>query len=371
MRILLVRLRQIGDVVFTTPALGALRTRFPAAVVTYLVEPAAAPVLAGHPHIDELIVAPNGRGLAGLGAEGALIRRLRAARFDLAVDFHGDPRASLLTWLSGAKTRIGYNVMGRGWMYTTRIDRPLALRPRHSVENQWDLLTPLGIAPPSRETAPVTMFPTPEAIRSVQERLSAAGVTREDRLIVIHLSAGNRFRRWPAPAFVTLVCRLAAGQAQRRIIVTAGPSDHEVASDVMTAARQQLPEPDRRRIVACGEFSLAELRALFDRAALFIGGDSGPLHVAATSQVPIVGLYGPTLPARSAPWRADRWTTRAVEIDGLSCRPCNQRVCEPGDFRCLAWIRPDEVIDAAEDALARAPSDRAQSDRSRPSAHPD
>ena len=110
------------------------------------------------------------------------------------------------------------------------------------------------------------------------------------------------------------------------------------------------------RILDCGEFSLAELRALVDRSALYIGGDSGPLHVAATSRVPIVGLYGPTLPVRSAPWRAPQWITESVEVAGLECRPCDQRTCAPGDFRCLTWLRPEQVVDAAERALTRAAS---------------
>jgi heptosyltransferase I len=84
-----------------------------------------------------------------------------------------------------------------------------------------------------------------------------------------------------------------------------------------------------------------------DRASLYIGGDSGPLHVAATSRVPIVGLYGPTLPARSAPWRDPVLLAEAVEVHGLACRPCDQRVCAPGDFRCLTTISPEQVAAAA------------------------
>jgi ADP-heptose:LPS heptosyltransferase len=99
---------------------------------------------------------------------------------------------------------------------------------------------------------------------------------------------------------------------------------------------------------------LSELRALLDRAALYIGGDSGPMHIAATTHVPIVGLYGPTLPARSAPWRDAAWPSASIGVDDLECRPCEQRVCVPGDFRCLAWIRPDQVVDAAMRLLSRS-----------------
>jgi ADP-heptose:LPS heptosyltransferase len=173
-------------------------------------------------------------------------------------------------------------------------------------------------------------------------------------VIVVHVSAGNPFRRWPLDAFTTLVAELVAGDPHRRVVVTSGPSEREAAATVIEHARAQLEPPDSGRVLACGEFSLAELRALMDQAALFIGGDSGPLHIASTSTVPIVGLYGPTLPVRSAPWRSPRWICESVEVPDLPCRPCNQRTCAPGDFRCLTWLRPDLVVSAAERALARA-----------------
>ena len=352
MRILLVRLRLIGDVVFTTPAVRAVRQRFPDAQITYLVEPAAAPVVAHNPHIDDVIVAPRRRGLMQLAADLALGRRLRARRYDLAIDFHGGPRSSLLTWLSRAKVRIGYEIVGRGWMYTRRVPRPRALRARHSVENQWDLLAALDIPPPDRARFPVEMMTAPQAAATVADRLARAGVGAGDRLVVVHVSAGNPFRRWPIAAFAALVTLLVSKDARRRVIVTSGPSEGQAAGRVITRARALLEPSDRGRVVSCGDFSLDELRVLLDRAALYIGGDSGPLHVAATTRVPIVALYGPTLPARSAPWRAPDLIGEAVEVDGLPCRPCDQRVCTPGDFRCLTWIRPEQVVDAAERALA-------------------
>jgi ADP-heptose:LPS heptosyltransferase len=99
---------------------------------------------------------------------------------------------------------------------------------------------------------------------------------------------------------------------------------------------------------------LVELRALMDRAALFVGGDSGPLHVASTSNVPIVGLYGPTLPERSAPWRPREIPTASVDAGALECRPCDQRVCAPGDFRCLTGVPASRVRDAAERLLTQS-----------------
>ena len=194
MHVLLIRLRLLGDVVFTTPAVRAIRRRFPDAKLTYLVERAAAPVVLGNPHLDGVIVVERSRGLARLRDDLRLARALRARRFDVVIDFHGGPRGSWLTWATGAPRRIGYTIPGRSWMYTDRIPRTRELRPRHSVENQWDLLAALGVAAPDPATDPVEMVESVDARARVDARLRDAGVTPATRLIVLHVSAGNRLR---------------------------------------------------------------------------------------------------------------------------------------------------------------------------------
>ena len=350
MRILLVRLRLIGDVVFTTPVIRALRRRYPQAHLSYLVEPSAAPIITGNPHLDEVIVAPKPRGLARLAADVRLARSLRRARYDLAIDLHGGPRSGWLTWASGAPRRIGYDVNGRGWMYTSRVARAPDLRPRHSVRNQWDLLTPLGIAPPDPAIDAVEMGDDPQAAARADARLRAAGIGPETPLVVIHVSAGNPFRRWPETSFQAVTEALVRRDPARRILLTSGPSDAEAARQIAGRAREALGElavavPD------LGEFDLHELRSIIARAAVYIGGDSGPLHVAATTAVPVVALLGPTLPERSKPWRDPRHFVEILDHQ-LPCRPCHQRVCEPGDFRCLTWTSAAHVIQAAERAMA-------------------
>lgn len=352
-QVLLIRLREIGDVVFTTPAVRALRRLYPDAHISYLVEPAAEPVIRNNPHIDDIVVAPRMRGARGLVDELELVRRLRRSRFDLVVDFHGGPRASILTWLTGAPVRIGYEVRGRSWMYSRVVPRPRELRARHSVENQWDLVAALGVAPPNPKDDPVEMPLDLPSVEEVDRRLAAGGVSGNDRLFVMHVSAGNPFRRWPATSFAAVAAALAGRDSRHRIVVTSGPAERAAAAGVIEAARAALPEDARARVLACGDFSLPELRALVERAAAYIGGDSGPMHVASASGVPIVGLYGPTLPARSAPWRGSA-PAEAVEVTGLPCRPCEQRTCEPGDFRCLGWIQPEQVVVSAERVLSRA-----------------
>ena len=333
--------------VFTTPAIGALRRRFPGARLTYLVEAAAEPVVRHHPALDEIIVAARPRGLERWRYDAGLARRIRAERFDIVIDFHGGPRSRFLTWASGAPQRIGYGLPGRSWGYTVRVPWTRALvPPRHSVSNQWDLIATLGLGQANRTTDPVVMPVDAASAARVSERLAAAGVAPAAPLVVVHVSAGNPFRRWPAASFAQVAATLASEEPRRRIVITSGPSESNAAEAVAAEARA-LAGAAGGSIVRSGEFDLSELRALVDRAALYIGGDSGPLHVAATSSTPIVALFGPTLPERSLPWRDPAWRSIAVDAGPLPCRPCHQRHCVPGDFRCLTAISPTMVLDAA------------------------
>jgi lipopolysaccharide heptosyltransferase II len=353
-RVLLIRLRLIGDVVLSTPVIRALRRAFPDATLTYLVERDAAAVVAGHPDLDQIVVVERTHGVRRILDDLKLAWQLRRSRYDVVIDMHGGPRSSWLALATGAPQRIGYDIPGRQWMYTKTVPRARELRPRHSVMNQWDLLE--GIAGWTPEEAlperdAVTMVVDPQADRRIAARLQAAGVTPDTRLIVIHVSASNPFRRWPEAAFAEVVASLVSQAPERRVILSSGPSDRLAADRIVASARARLPEAARPRVVDFGEFDLAELRALVARSRLFIGGDTGPLHVAATTRAPIVAIYGPTLPARSTPWRSPAIPTASIEIDGLPCRPCDQRVCAPGDYRCLTAIKPADVLVAAERLL--------------------
>lgn len=355
MKILLVRLRLIGDVVFTTPLIRALRRAHPDARIAYLVEREAAPVVLHNPHLDEVIIAPRTRGARRIVDDLALARRLRRERFDLALDLHGGPRSAWLTWASAARERVGYDIKGRRWMYTRVVHRPRDLRPRHSVANQWDLLEAIPEwtgGPPDRTRDAVEMALEPGADARMADRLAGAGVAAGDELIVLHVSAGNPFRRWPEAFFAETAAALAAGNPRRRLVFSSGPSDRGAATRIAADARTRLGAA-ARRIIELGEFDLQELRALIGRSRLFVGGDTGPLHVAASTATPVVGIYGPTLAARSAPWRPSSIPTLSLEVpvEDLACRPCDQRVCIPGDFRCLTQVTPDRVIAAAEEAL--------------------
>ena len=233
-------------------------------------------------------------------------------------------------------------------MYTTRVPRPRALRPRHSVVSQWDVLLPLGIAPPDPEIDATEMPDDPAG--GVGRRAAArrrGHWSRQSAIVVVHVSAGNPFRRWPAASFVELVCRLASKDPKRRIILTSGPSDAEAAAAIARDARARLAADER-----AGDRRMRRVRS---RRAARAGRTRGALHRRRQRSAAYRGhdgragcgiVWTDVAGAIAAVSRRARSSSAAAEVPDLPCRPCNQRRCEPGDFRCLTGISAEAVADA-------------------------
>ena len=352
LKILLVRPRLIGDVLLTTPVIRAMRRRFPDAELVYLVEAHAAPIVTANPHLSETIVIKHRRGVRRILEDVTLAARLRARRFDVAVDMHGGSRSGWLTFATGAPLRVGYDVSGRTWMYTHRIARPRGYAPRHSVLSMWDLAAVVDRSfgePPTPDRDRLEMPVTPAAAARVAARLEQLGVTAADEIVVMHTAAGNEFRRWPESAFAAVARALTANR--RRVVLVVGSRQDARTIESIVAHAQPADAVAAGRVIAAPGWPLEDLRAAMDRAALFVGGDSGPMHIAAASDVPIVAIFGPTLPVHWAPWRPPHLPLAIVEPGPLECRPCDQRVCAPGDFRCLRGLTAENVVAAANRLL--------------------
>ena len=183
-------------------------------------------------------------------------------------------------------------------------------------------------------------------------KLAAAGVEPDAAVIVVHVSAGNPFRRWPEPAFIRLVT--GAGRRGARIDGWCSARDRRIARPPIASPPRpgRCSAPTRRsRIVDCGELNLAELRAVIARSRLFVGGDTGPLHVAATTSTPVVGIYGPTLDARSAPWR-DRRISHGGRVRGRPPVPA----VRSARVRARRFSMPDDLAAGRGDRGGRTPA---------------
>lgn len=331
-KILIIRLRRIGDIVMTTPAVHHLRRTFPDAEISYVVESPYADLVSGHPDLDQVLELPPG---AGLSRFTSLIQRIRKGNYDAAVDFHGGPRAAWITLLSGARWKIGYKVKYRHFIYHSHLSRSPETGPVHSVENHINLAALLG---GQKTNIPRLCIASPQIQehRKIETFILNSGLSRR-KLVTIHVGAGNRFRDW-GEANIIQLCRELTALPETSVVMVGAGEETAAAERISGRSRS-----GRNTIYSlAGRLNLRELAALIARSRVFVGPDSGPMHIAAATETPIVACFGPTLPAHFAPWRSRR-TILQTQID---CRPCRQRNCVHGDFRCIRSIPPEKVFRA-------------------------
>jgi heptosyltransferase-1 len=328
-KVLLIRLRRIGDVVMTTPAITALHEGFPSARISYVVEMPFRDLIEGNPYVDRTIVLPR-----PLGVKHFLktVRRIRKERFDAAIDFHGGPTASLLTLFSGAKKKIGYRIKYKSLVYDIRLPRGFQTHHIHSVENHINLVRALGITVPA--SPPLLLPESTEMEKQKIHDFFSDNDLEGSKVVVIHVGAGNAFREWGVDRWAKFISQILK-KRKAKIILIGAPSDIGVAAHILDKHPTSV-------VSLVGKLSLRELKELIAKANLYVGPDSGPMHIAASTSTPIVALFGPNLSAYNAPWQAE-----AVIIEKeLDCRPCDQRNCIWSDFRCMRTITPEEVYAA-------------------------
>ena len=345
-RILIVRLSAIGDVVNTLPALTALRRRFPEARIGWVVEDKARGLLEGHPLLQAVHVYERRRWQKGMFRSRSLgtttreatglARKLREARYDLAIDFQGNLKSGVFTRLSGARARIGF---GRGHcregnFLFTNIHVTPPEDAVHRVARHLSLLAPLGVNTTAADPILPSSKEDQDRVDALLEELGAG----ERKVAVIHggTSAFGSFKRWPGARYGE-VAKCLEGRGDVRVVLTCGPGEEALARAIQRSAGEApavLPP-----------LSLPELTALFARASLFIGGDTGPLHMALAAGVPTVALYGPKDPRIYGPYFG-----RSIVIrHDLHCSPCTKRSCD--DPVCMTSITAEEVLEAAEKLL--------------------
>ncbi|MGW8256676.1 MAG: glycosyltransferase family 9 protein, partial [Thermoguttaceae bacterium] len=278
-RILIVRLSAIGDVIQALPIVCALREHFPEAFLAWVVEERAAAVLRGHEAVDELITLPRGW-LKSPSTVWRLRRRLRELGFDIALDAQGLSKSALAAWFSGARRRIGFGVpWGREfsrWFNTERVDTP----GLHVVDRNLKLLEPLGIQTPrARFMVPENQIDQQTAEKIIQEGNFSGGFA------IINPGAGWASKLWPEDRYAAVAAHLGNTWNLPSLVLWAGEKEKNMAQKIVALAKNYA------RLAP--NTSLTELAALARRAKIFVGSDTGPLHLAAAVDVPCVGLFGP------------------------------------------------------------------------------
>jgi lipopolysaccharide heptosyltransferase I len=332
-RILVFKPSAIGDVVHTLPILNLLKRRWPKAKVSWLITPICAPLVEGHPQVDEVIVFNRKRyGHAWRSPTASLafyrfIQGLRERRFDWVVDFQGLFRSGWMTWATGAPVRVGFDDAREGapWFYTHAVPSG-GWWQQHAIGRYLHLAAALGCP-----MEPVEFqFAVDDADRAAVADM-LAGV---EKYAVVIPGTNWATKRWPAEKFGQLVGPL-KDRFGLQTVICGGPGD--------AAAAAQIPGA----INLVGRTTLRQTIALLERAELVIANDSGPMHIACALGRPLVALYGPTSPVLTGPYGRLETVAR---LD-LPCSPCFSRTCSHQS--CLKWLEIEPVLRLAERQMSR------------------
>jgi len=329
-RILLIKLRYIGDVVLSTPLLPLLRKRFPDASLTFLVNPGTEGVLLGNPHLEDIRVIPRD----GWGRQLGFLQKLRQARFDGVVDLTDGDRSAFLTYWTGAGVRLGFNRENRwrGKLYSRVLPSPYG--SMHMVDYHAQALTALGINDPVGEPEVYLRQKDQEQGEQLLTSLRIGNYP----LVLLSPSARYTFKAWPLERFAALADWLADQGATAALI---GHQREALLGQQIINLTKCKP----RNLM--GQTRLLQLASLMKRSALFVGNDAGPMHMAAAVGCPVLGLFGPTDPRVWGP----RGKKVSVIYKGLDCEECFYPGCLRGEEGCMRQISVEEVCRAAGSLL--------------------
>ncbi len=338
-KILVMRYRFIGDTVLTIPFLRNLRRAEPDAFIAWMVAPGSSDVVRGIPYVDRMItwdpvtIHADSRGAhRTLSSKLTFIRELRAQRFDKVYVLKRSLSSAVIAWLTGAPKRIGFDTECRGFLLTAKVPYR---HDRHEVENFLDVLRADGV---KIEDDRLEIWTTPEEERKAASVLQEAGIGASERVAAVHPFSAVQQRSWPMENFAALAERLRK-EAGFRPIVLGGPGD----VGPFRPMRHMFGEGTADLVGKC---TLRETMALLKRCALFVGNDSGIMHLAAAAGTPLVALFGPQSPVKFGPWSR----SARVIYKGRECSPCRQKFfteCEPSARMrpaCMESISVEEVF---------------------------
>ncbi len=323
-KILFIRLRLLGDIVFTIPAVQLYKKKYPESEIYYLAEERFQEMAEIIPGINEVITVPDRMGIK----EILLFRKkIKKLGIQTVIDFHSGPRSALLTLLSGAKNRIGYRTPNRNWAYNRLVPRKSENLNSHSVENQARLLTPLGI-----DIQEIPVYPEIEiSDEHVSNKITK--IVELNKKIVIHIGAKKRYRDWGIENFSSLI-KLLSYDNYNIFLIGKGEEEEK---------RGKYLKDLYNTHDFTGRLSIREILFMIAHSDVYFGADSGPLQLASLTNTPIVALYGPNIPEISGPYRNENVTIIQLDLD---CIPCHQKSCKYDEVKCMTGIEVSEVYQA-------------------------
>jgi len=352
LNILIVKLSAIGDVVHTLPSLSALRQLYPQAHITWVVEEAAADLIAGHPYLDRVLVSrrkhwqqefKKGCFTNTIREIRLFLNALRDRPYDLVIDFHGLFKSAVVVWLSGGVRKLGFDSMqeGSGLFYTEKIREDMG---KHAVDRYLDFPAYLG----SKNGKAGQMCAAPEFfipfndrhIQKVSALMNSNHLDINKPFIAMNPVALWDTKLWREDRFAMLADRI-TGELNIPVIITGSIQEKPYVEAIIKEVKTT------KVVDLAGETTLKDLACLYRQAAVVVTTDSGPMHIAAAVGTPVVALFGPTDPRRTGPYGIGHRVIRKT----LPCSPCFLKQCPTRE--CMEGITVEEVLEGVKEKMGK------------------
>ncbi|MDD4955627.1 MAG: glycosyltransferase family 9 protein [Candidatus Omnitrophica bacterium] len=347
-KILVIEFAHIGDVLAITPALNILRKKFPESLITVAVAPWAKDILAGNPDVDEIMVYEtpwferSKRPGFSFGQARNFIRILRSKKFDMAIDLRGDIRNIFFMKLSGARKRIGYSFSGAGFLLTDIMEFDVEKRQdKHQVEHNINFVLSIKEGNTCEPVSPaLKLFLSKEDRDYADSIFKSENIKSGDFLIAVHPGAGTATKRWMPERFSSLIEEILK-KYKAKILLVGGKGEADLL---------KLPAADGDLINLTGKTSIKQLAAILDRCNLFIGGDSGVMHIAEAQNIPVIAIWG----GQNKPGHWKPLSKGAVVIHKeVYCSPCGLIECKT--LKCLGAISVEDILGIVDEHIRNLP----------------
>ena len=335
--VLIIKLGSLGDIIHTLPLVNVLRDDLPHVRVDWVVERKFSSLLEGHPAVDEVIAFDRGKSAVRTVCSFVkVIRRLRSRTYDVLMDLQGNLKGSAIVFLSGCSRRMGF---GRG---SSRIETASTFftnwkvveNGAHIIERNLSFASAVGAG-----TGNVSFrIPVSVSAREQVESFLRSENVHEKRLAIIHPGVTWVSKKWPLGRYASLAEEITERFPDVAVVVSTGPGEEALGAELKGTCKAEM--------VLAGNMSLPQLTALFNRCEVFVSSDTGPLHLAAALGKRVIGLYGPTDPARNGPYGEGNFAISA----GKACSGCWRRGCR--DLSCMNDIDVSEVMEKVAVCLA-------------------
>ncbi|HLX13457.1 MAG TPA: glycosyltransferase family 9 protein [Bacteroidota bacterium] len=342
-RIVISRLKYIGDIVLTTPILRAVREKYPDAHITYLGDAKGIALLENNSCLDEII--PFDFDKATLIEQPRVIFKLRSLKPDVFIDLFCNPRSAMLAYLSGARIRIGKEVRGRGKLYTHRITDDG--KPKSAIKFHFAYVEPIGVEPTTWKTEIVL---TDAEKRDARIFLKWQDIDLERPVVALHPGATWNAKKWNKEYFAELIDLLNA-KLRAQVVITQGPKDAEVVNEVSKLAVGNA--------TVLPVMPLRQLAAILSCCNCFVTNDCGPMHISVAVGTPTIGIFGSGEEETWFPYVPPYYPADAKHIalrKDVPCHPCHLNDCNragDGFMECMKLLKPREVLDVISSIIAK------------------